>query len=57
MVAGLIIRGVGIALKGFGKALKESKRKARRQKLGLPPETNKQIRTRLKKSERKVNDE
>jgi len=51
MVAGLIIRGVGIALKGFGKALKESKRKARREKLGLPPETNKQIRTRLKKSE------
>ena len=51
MVAGLIIRGVGIALKGFGKALKESKRKARREKLGLPQETNKQIRTRLKKSE------
>jgi len=51
MVANLIIRGVGIALKGFGKALKESNRKARREKLGLPRETNKQIRTRLKKIE------
>lgn len=52
MVAGLIIRGIGIAAKGVGKALKASKRKARRKRLGLPAETNKQIRTRLKKSKR-----
>ena len=38
----------GAALRGFGKALKSSKRKARRKRLGLPAETNKQIRTRLK---------
>ena len=42
----------GAALRGFGKALKASKRKARRKRLGLPAETNKQIRTRLKKSKR-----
>ena len=34
----------GAALRGFGKALKSSKRKARRKRLGLPAETNKQIR-------------
>ena len=34
------------------KALKNYKRANRRQKLGLPRETNKQIRTRLKKSKR-----
>ena len=49
MVAGLVARGIGIAVKGIGKALKASKRKARRKRLGLPSETNKQIRARLKK--------
>lgn len=49
---GLAVRGAGIALRGLGKALKAYKRKARRKSLGLPAETNKQIRTRLKKSKR-----
>ena len=38
----------GAALRGFGKALKSSKRKSRRKRLGLPAETNKQMRARLK---------
>ena len=49
---GLAVRGAGIALRGLGKALKAYKRANRRQKLGLPRETNKQIRTRLKKKKR-----
>ena len=49
MVAGLAARGIGLAVRGIGKALKASKRKARRKRLGLPAETNKQIRARLKK--------
>jgi len=48
----MIGRGIGIAIKGIGKALKSYKRKARRKRLGLPAETNKQIRTRLKKSKK-----
>ena len=38
----------GVALRGFGKALAKSARKSRRKRLGLPAETNKQMRTRLK---------
>ena len=49
---GLAIRGAGIAVRGIGKALKNYKRANRRQRLGLPRETNNQIRTRLKKSKK-----
>lgn len=49
---GLAIRGAGIAIKGLGKAFKAYKRANRRQRLGLPRETNDQIRTRLKKSKK-----
>jgi len=49
---GLAIRGAGIAIKGLGKAFKAYKRANRRQSLGLPRETNNQIRTRLKKSKK-----
>jgi|TARA_R110000751_G_scaffold52612_4_gene114627 hypothetical protein len=53
MVAGLIIRGIGIAAKGVGKALKASKRKARRKRLGLPGETNSQRMKRIKKTRKR----
>ena len=53
MVAGLVARGVGIAIKGIGKALKASKRKSRRKKLGLPAETNLQRMKRIKKAGQK----
>ena len=50
MAASLIIRGVGLALRGIGKAIKKSKRKARRKRLGLPAETKMQQRDRIKES-------
>lgn len=48
----IAVRGAGIAVKGIGKALKTAKRKARRKRLGLPAETNKQISARLRKSKK-----
>ena len=45
MVASLLIRGAGLAIKGIGKALKASKRKARRKRLGLPEKTKMQQRS------------
>jgi len=44
-------RGVGIAIKGIGKALKASKRKARRKRLGLPEKTISQLRSKEKVKE------
>ena len=45
MVASLLIRGAGLAIKGIGKALKASKRKKRRKSLGLPERTKMQQRS------------
>ena len=50
MVANLLIRGAGLALRGIGKAIQKSKRKARRKRLGLPGETKMQQRDRIKES-------
>ena len=44
MAVGLLIRGAGAAIRGIGKAIKNSKRKARRKRLGLPAETKMQQR-------------
>jgi len=49
----LIAAGVGIALRGFGKALKAYQRANRRQRLGLPRETNIQRFKRIKKAGQK----
>ena len=49
----MIARGIGIAIKGIGKALKAYKRKARRKQLGLPAETNIQRMKRIKKAGQK----
>ena len=45
MVASLLIRGAGLAIKGIGKALKARKRKKRRKSLGLPERTKMQQRS------------
>ena len=52
-----MIKGIGIAIKGIGKALKASKRKARRKRLGLPAETYLQRQKRIKKAGKKRADE
>jgi hypothetical protein len=44
---------VGQAVRGFGKAIKAQKRKARRKRLGLPAETNIQRMKRIKKAGQK----
>jgi len=44
---------VGQAVRGFGKAIKAQKRKARRKRLGLPAETNIQRMKRIKKTGQK----
>jgi hypothetical protein len=49
----MIARGIGIAIKGIGKAFKAYKRKARRKSLGLPRETNMQRMKRIKKAGQK----
>ena len=49
----MIGRGIGIAIKGIGKALKAYKRKVKRKKLGLPAETYLQRQKRIKKAGQK----
>jgi len=44
---------VGKAVRGFGKAIKAQKRKAKRKRLGLPAETNIQRMKRIKKAGQK----
>jgi len=44
---------VGQAVRGFGKAIKAQKRKAKRKRLGLPAETNIQRMKRIKKAGQK----
>ena len=50
---GVAVRGVGIALRGIGKALSAYQRANRRQRLGLPRETNIQRFKRIKKAGQK----
>ena len=47
---GLAVRGAGVALRGIGKDLSAYQRANRRQKLGLPRETNIQRFKRIKKA-------
>ena len=47
---GLAVRGAGVALRGIGKALSAYQRANRRQRLGLPRETNIQRFKRIKKA-------
>ena len=49
----VIAAGVGIALRGFGKAISAYQRANRRQRLGLPRETNIQRFKRIKKAGQK----
>jgi|9_EtaG_2_1085328.scaffolds.fasta_scaffold173901_2 Sec-independent protein translocase protein TatA len=52
----MIAQGIGIAIRGIGKALKAYKRANRRQKLGLPRETYLQRMKRTKKAGQKSAD-
>ena len=52
----MIAKGIGLAIKGIGKALKAYKRANRRERLKLPRETYLQRQKRIKKTAQKKAD-